>query len=443
MWSQLLAGPPADRVLDAVERVVGIQAQSWSAARLAVRARTSGLTAADVDRALAGGELARTWLMRGTLHLVAAADLAWLTELFGPLNRAGGRRRREELGVPDTVAERALAEIPGILAGAGPMDRAELIAQLTRHGVRIDPTGQAPAHLVAFAASAGVLCRGPDLAGGRPSVILAEEVRAARTTGGPRRFEGDAALRELARRYVAGYGPLGPDPGPDLAAWSGLPIGTARRALDLLDPDSSPPHAVGGSSATATGRSPSPVGGSLPSDGSLPSAAGGSLPAGDGGSLPAAAGGSLPAGGGGSLPSAAGGSLPVGGGGSLPVVGGGFSPAGDVSPLVDGDGSSPGGPGLPPRLLGPFDAVLLGHRDRDFVLRPEHAKRVNAGGGMVSATLLLDGRVAGLWHRAGRKVVLQPFDGADALPAETRAALEAEVADLARFLDQPMTPTWE
>jgi hypothetical protein len=390
MRAQLLAGPPAGRVLDAVERVVGIQAQSWSAARLAVRSRTSGLSAADVDRALAGGELARTWLMRGTLHLVAAADLAWLTALFGPINRSDGRRRREELGVPDPVAERVLAEIPAILAGAGPMDRAELITRLAHRGVRIDPTGQAPAHLVAFAAAEGVLCRGPDLAGGRASVILAEEVRAARSTGGPRRFEGDAALRELARRYLVGYGPPSADGAADLAAWSGLPIGAARRALDLLDADST---LAAGSSPTADG---SPIAGGPP-------------------------------------PVAAGGPRSVAARGLPPVAAGG-SPSG-------GDGSSTGD--LPPRLLGPFDTVLLGYRDRDFVIRPEHAKRVNAGGGMVAATLLVGGRVAGLWRRAGRKVTLQPFDGPGALSAEVRAALEAEVADLSRFLDQPLTTAWE
>ncbi|GAA0727912.1 hypothetical protein GCM10010199_40770 [Dactylosporangium roseum] len=57
-----------------------MQAQSMPAARLAVRARTAGLTAADVDAALAAGELARTWLMHNTLHLLVAADPVWVVE---------------------------------------------------------------------------------------------------------------------------------------------------------------------------------------------------------------------------------------------------------------------------------------------------------------------------------------------------------------------------
>ncbi|MGI5237158.1 DNA glycosylase AlkZ-like family protein [Dactylosporangium sp. CA-139066] len=489
MRAQRLAGPPARSVLDAVERVVGIQAQSWPAARLAVRSRTSGLTAADVDRALAEGELARTWLMRGTLHLVAAADLEWLTALFGPLNRSGGRRRRDELGVSDPVAERALAEIPGILAGAGPMDRAELITRLARRGVRIDPAGQAPAHLVAFAAAAGVLCRGPDLAGGRPSVILAEEIRAARRAGGPRRFEGDAALRELARRYVAGYGPLSPDgpaarsadpstgPGAQAGGSAG-PGGRAGGSAELgaqaggfAGPGaqaggSAGPGAQAGGSAGPGAQAGGSAGPGAQRDGSAgpggqaggaagPGGQAGGAAAGPGGRAGGAAAGpggragGAAAGPGGRAGGAAGPGAQAGGSADLAAWSG--LPIGtarralellgaDLSPAADD--SLPGG-ALPPRLLGPFDTVLLGHRDRDFVIPPEHAKRVNAGGGMVAATLLVDGRVAGLWRRAGRKVTLQPFEGPHALPAEVRAALEAEVADLSRFLGQPLTTTWE
>jgi len=39
----------------------------------------------------------------------------------------------------------------------------------------------------------------------------------------------EQALATLARRYLAGYGPAS---AADLASWSGLALGTARRALD-------------------------------------------------------------------------------------------------------------------------------------------------------------------------------------------------------------------
>src|SRR5262252_10288177 len=80
LWSQGLAGPQCAAPADVVERVVGIQAQASAPARLAVRARRDGLVAGDVDRATGSAPpvLVRTWLMRGTLHMIRAADLDWM-----------------------------------------------------------------------------------------------------------------------------------------------------------------------------------------------------------------------------------------------------------------------------------------------------------------------------------------------------------------------------
>ncbi len=50
MSAQLLGDPQADDVCAVATRLGGVQAQSAADARLAVRARTSGLTAGDVDR---------------------------------------------------------------------------------------------------------------------------------------------------------------------------------------------------------------------------------------------------------------------------------------------------------------------------------------------------------------------------------------------------------
>ena len=49
----------------------------------------------------------------------------------------------------------------------------------------------------------------------------------------PPPVDDDEALATLGRRYLEGYGPAGDR---DLAAWSGLPLGRARRALELAGP---------------------------------------------------------------------------------------------------------------------------------------------------------------------------------------------------------------
>jgi len=77
-----------------------------------------------------------------------------------------------------------------------------------------------------------------------------------------------------------------------------------------------------------------------------------------------------------------------------------------------------------PKLLPPFDPYIMGWRDRSFAIPDELTKRVMPGGGMFRAVVLVDGRVAGTWSRAGGRVAIDgPEDG-----------LEDEIADVERFL---------
>lgn len=60
-----------------------------------------------------------------------------------------------------------------------------------------------------------------------------------------------------------------------------------------------------------------------------------------------------------------------------------------------------------------FDEMLVGYRDRTALLADTHTRRVNDGGGMLSPTIVLDGRVVATWQRrfARGKVTfeLNPF----------------------------------
>jgi hypothetical protein len=102
--------------------------------------------------------------------------------------------------------------------------------------------------------------------------------------------------------------------------------------------------------------------------------------------------------------------------------------------LALGDTDLDARPPLRPCLLGQFDTLLLGYRTRDLILDPAFAKRVNAGGGMISSVLLADGRIVGTWKldrsRKTARVVLEPFAGL------TDAELDGfsdDIEDVARF----------
>lgn len=230
MRAQLLAGERARSVASTVARVGGVQAQAAGPARLAVRARTTGLTAEDVDRAANVDRLVvRTWAMRGTLHMVPAADVRWMVGLLGPVFARAGRRRREQLGLDDRTCERGLAAIEAVLRGSGPLARAQLVERIADKGVRVDPGTQAPAHLVGYAAMRGLLCRGPDVGPDEPSYVLLDDWVGRGSDGS--RLDRDEALAELARRYLAGYGPATVR---DFLAWSGLPAADGKEAFALI-----------------------------------------------------------------------------------------------------------------------------------------------------------------------------------------------------------------
>jgi hypothetical protein len=206
--------------------VVGLQAQLWSATTLGMRARSAGLDAGKVVRALdSDRSIVRTWLMRGTLHVVAAKDVRWLLHLLGPVFARARRTRRAQLGLDDDLKGRGVAAIREILRGSGPLTRYELVDHLRSRQIALDPKTQAPIHLIGLAALEGVLCLGPDRYDGESTYVLLDDWVAPQDRLPSR----DAALSELARRYVAACGPATVE---DLSTWSGLPINDARSAIN-------------------------------------------------------------------------------------------------------------------------------------------------------------------------------------------------------------------
>ncbi|MEP6697295.1 MAG: winged helix DNA-binding domain-containing protein [Pseudonocardiales bacterium] len=221
--AQLLAGPPAGRPEDVAERLLAVQGQDSRGVRLAVRARTSGLTVADVDRALTSDRsLLITWVNRGTLHMMRSEDYPWLHALTTPPLLRGNERRLGQEGVSPEAADRAVAVIERSLSD-GPLTRGQLRNRVDAAGVRTQ--GQALVHLLVLASLRGMIVRGPMIGGEHAYVLVRDWL------GEPGPVDRDQALAELARRYLAGHGPADDR---DLAQWAGLPLRDARAGLKAI-----------------------------------------------------------------------------------------------------------------------------------------------------------------------------------------------------------------
>lgn len=327
--AQLLSGQPAAFPEDVSQRLLAVQAQDPRGARLAVRARTSGLVADDVDRALTEDRtLVISWLNRGTLHLVQTADLPLLHALTTPQLFTGNARRLSQEGVSPSQAERGTQVVVDALSD-GPHTRSQLRELLASAGVPV--AGQALVHLLMRTCLSGLAVRGPMIEGEQGYVLVCDWIDAPLVPPSNR----DAALAELARRYLAGHGPA---TDRDLARWAGITLGAARRGLAGLRGLHDRGNGLVALSAPL--RTPPP----------------------------------------------------------------------------------------PPRLLGPFDPLLLGWVDRACVIG-EHSSLVTTNG-LFRPFALVDGRAAATWSMAGG-VSLQPFEPLD---HQVAAALDADAADVRRFL---------
>ena len=345
MRSQRLLGPRPKTVAGVLRDVFALQAQDARASRLAVRARSEGLDARAVIQACNQDRtVVRTWGMRGTLHMLPAEDVSWLVGLLGPGLAAGDRRRRLELGLDDTLVERALRAISSVLVASGPLTRGELMRALAQRGVTVDSRTNAPAHLCFYAAARGLICRGPDRVDDEPTYVLLEEWVGKRRPRRPKH-----PLAELATRYLAAYGPAEVH---DFAAWAGISLADARQGFERIKARLVEIEVLGKPAWMLAGPD-----------------------------------------------------------GAAQVLG----------PCV--------------RLLGAFDAYLLGYARRDLALSPSFARRIQAGGGWIHPALVVDGRVVGTWRQQrtprGLAVTVEPFAP---IPPSVRPQLEAEAQDVGRFL---------
>jgi hypothetical protein len=329
--AQGLAGPPLADPVGVAERLLAVQGQDPRGVRLAIRARTEGLGASDVDRALTEDRsLLITWLNRGTLHLVRSEDYPLLHALTTPPLLTSAARRLRQEGVSPDDAEQALATIERALADEGPLTRLQLRERLEVAGVRTE--GQAMIHLLFLATLRGIAVRGP-MAGKQHAYVLTRD-----WLGPQRPVDREIGLAELARRYLVGHAPADDR---DLARWAGLPLRDARAGL-------------------------SAIGSELEQD---------------------------------------------------------------ADGRVRLKKQSANGEIPPPRLLGAFDPVLLGWTSREDVIG-SHTGLVTRNG-MFHPFILVGGRAVGRWRLARGEVGLEPFES---IPPRTLPALEAEAADVVRFL---------
>jgi hypothetical protein len=229
-----------------VGEIGGVQAQVMSAAELQAGVRVDCRVEDIRDALWKRKTLVKTWLMRGTLHLVPAEDLP----LFTAAMRTRWMRLRDswlkfvQLSEPEFWS---LVEAIGDALDGNVLTRDELTATVSSgRPERIREVMKSGwGGILKPVARSGLLCFGPSRG---QSVTF---VRPEQWLGAWREIDPEQALLEVARRYLRAYGPAtkedfarwwGNWPGVGKAAWAGLvdelaAVSIEGRRADVLSSD--------------------------------------------------------------------------------------------------------------------------------------------------------------------------------------------------------------
>ncbi len=344
---QLLLQRTARPVIEVIEHLIGLQAQTPMAPYFGLWSRVAEFVPDRLEELIAGRSAVRTAVMRSTVHLVSARDSLRLRPLVQPvldrqLQSVHGAALR---GLDWAVVAAATC---AVLGDDGPLTPKELGAGLARRWPRRDAEalGHAARNLVPLVQvpPRGLWKRSGQTRYTTTAAWLATDATQATEADQPH------SLRDLVLRYLAAFGPAS---AADFQTWSGL-TGVAA-VIDELRPDLI-------EFRDRAGR-----------------------------------------------------------------------PLFDLPDALRPEPDTP----APPRLVAPYDNLLLSYADRTRVMAEEDRRRLtNSPNGVVPGAVLVDGFVQGSWtvqkqrKPATIRVVLHR-----ALSSRNHHEVEAEATRLAAWVD--------
>ncbi len=211
-------GPNPEAIL---KDLGAVQAQDYTAALWAVGLRCKSCSKSDVEAAVAGRKIARTWLMRGTLHFAPSSDIKWMLRLFSPRLVRTAESRDRHLGLTDETVRKTRSLFRRALRGGKHLTRSAMYEVMERGGV--PASNNLGYHMLYRAAWDGLICFGPHT-GAEPTFVLADEWLPKQAPLGRKQ-----ALAEMVVRYFCSHGPATVK---DFVWWSGLTVSDARLGIE-------------------------------------------------------------------------------------------------------------------------------------------------------------------------------------------------------------------
>jgi hypothetical protein len=226
LHSQQIEQPRLQQLTEVAAYLGALQGQDYTGAKWSIGLRLPGSTEAQIEATIAARQIVRTWLMRGTLHLVAAEDLRWMLALLAPRLIDSSARRYRELELDAATLTRSSDLIAQSLAQQGPLTRRDLLPMLEEAG--ISTAGQRGVYMLQRASLNGLIYQTVMPQHNNPLFNLLDDSLP------DRQLSREESLTELARRYFISRGPASFE---DWQRWSGLLMADARVGFEAVRAD--------------------------------------------------------------------------------------------------------------------------------------------------------------------------------------------------------------
>ncbi|MDL2266226.1 winged helix DNA-binding domain-containing protein, partial [Parabacteroides sp. OttesenSCG-928-G21] len=158
MLSQELVTPQFNKSKDLVAWMGAVQAQDIVMSKWAVGVRLKTPSLADIEQALAAGEIVRTHVLRPTWHMVAAEDIRWMLALTGKRIKAACASWGKSYGVDEQLYPKCCKQLEKLLANGQHLTKTEIGERLMQEKA-IENEVQMSC-LLSLAEAEGLVCNG-------------------------------------------------------------------------------------------------------------------------------------------------------------------------------------------------------------------------------------------------------------------------------------------
>ncbi len=226
LFSQQITTTKFTTVKDIVGWMRAMQAQDYAMVKWAIGTRLPNSTIETIEKAIDQGEILRTHLLRPTWHFVSSDDIYWMLELTAPKIKASLKLRHQGLELTESIINKSNALIHEALSGGNHLTREELVVIFQKE--KIATNENRTSHILMRAELDGIICSGAIKNKKQTYALLSERVTKTKS------LTREESLEKIARRYFTSRCPATLQ---DFVWWSGLSVGDARNALEMVKSD--------------------------------------------------------------------------------------------------------------------------------------------------------------------------------------------------------------